>query len=72
MDLPLPSSPREGSGPAFVAARTAVESAKSGPAHVITCPLAVRSRTITWSDPPCCASAERNTISDGFKSAAAG
>ncbi|WP_445154809.1 MarR family transcriptional regulator [Arthrobacter sp. Hor0625] len=38
VDLPLPSSPREGSGPAFVAARAAVESAKSGSAHV---PVAV-------------------------------
>ena len=34
VDLPLPASPREGSGPAFVAARTAVEHAKSGSAHV--------------------------------------
>ena len=30
VDLPLPASPREGSGPAFVAARAAVEQAKSG------------------------------------------
>ena len=30
VDLPLPASPREGSGPAFVAARAAVEKAKSG------------------------------------------
>ena len=38
VDLPLPASPREGSGPAFVAARVAVENAKSGSAHV---PVAV-------------------------------
>jgi hypothetical protein len=38
VDLPLPASPREGSGPAFVAARLAVERAKSAAAHV---PLAV-------------------------------
>ena len=38
VDLPLPASPREGSGPAFVAARAAVEKAKSGAAHV---PIAV-------------------------------
>jgi hypothetical protein len=38
VDLPLPASPREGSGPAFVAARLAVEKAKSAAAHV---PLAV-------------------------------
>jgi hypothetical protein len=38
VDLPLPASPREGAGPAFVAARAAVERAKSGSAHV---PLAV-------------------------------
>jgi hypothetical protein len=36
--LPLPSSPREGSGPAFVAARLAVERAKSAAGHV---PLSV-------------------------------
>ncbi|HET8878593.1 MAG TPA: MarR family transcriptional regulator [Arthrobacter sp.] len=38
VDLPLPASPREGSGPAFVAARLAVERAKSAAGHV---PLAV-------------------------------
>jgi hypothetical protein len=38
VDLPLPSSPREGSGPAFVAARLAVDRAKASAAHV---PLAV-------------------------------
>ncbi|MET3922129.1 MarR family transcriptional regulator [Arthrobacter sp. UYEF20] len=38
VDLPLPASPREGSGPAFVAARLAVERAKGAAAHV---PLAV-------------------------------
>jgi hypothetical protein len=38
VELPLPASPREGSGPAFVAARLAVERAKSASAHV---PLAV-------------------------------
>jgi hypothetical protein len=38
VDLPLPASPREGAGPAFVAARVAVERAKSAAAHV---PLAV-------------------------------
>ena len=38
VDLPLPASPREGSGPAFVAARLAVERAKSASSHV---PLAV-------------------------------
>ncbi len=38
VDLPLPESPREGSGPAFVAARAAVERAKTAAAHV---PLAV-------------------------------
>ncbi|MEC5181100.1 MarR family transcriptional regulator [Arthrobacter sp. CG_A4] len=38
VDLPLPASPREGSGPAFVAARLAVDKAKSAAAHV---PLAV-------------------------------
>jgi hypothetical protein len=36
--LPLPASPREGSGPAFVAARAAVDRAKAAAAHV---PLAV-------------------------------
>lgn len=36
--LPLPASPREGSGPAFVAARKAVERAKAAASHV---PLAV-------------------------------
>lgn len=40
VDLPLPASPREGSGPAFVAARLAVDRAKSAAAHV---PLAVGS-----------------------------
>ncbi|BCW70351.1 MarR family transcriptional regulator [Arthrobacter sp. NicSoilB8] len=35
---PLPASPREGSGPAFVAARAAVDRAKAAAAHV---PLAV-------------------------------
>jgi hypothetical protein len=38
VDLPLPASPREGSGPAFVAARLAVDRAKASAAHV---PLAV-------------------------------
>src|SRR6476661_8161309 len=38
VDLPLPASPREGSGPAFVAARAAVDRAKAAAAHV---PLAV-------------------------------
>jgi hypothetical protein len=38
VDQPLPASPREGSGPAFVAARAAVERAKAAAAHV---PLAV-------------------------------
>lgn len=38
VDLPLPTSPREGSGPAFVAARLAVERAKSAAGHV---PLSV-------------------------------
>lgn len=38
VDLPLPASPREGSGPAFVAARQAVDRAKAAAAHV---PLAV-------------------------------
>ena len=38
VDLPLPASPREGSGPAFVAARSAVDRAKGAAAHV---PLAV-------------------------------
>lgn len=38
VDLPLPASPREGSGAAFVAARLAVERAKSAAPHV---PLAV-------------------------------
>ncbi|WP_427174111.1 MarR family transcriptional regulator [Arthrobacter sp. 92] len=38
VDLPLPASPREGSGPAFVAARLAVERAKAAAGHV---PLAV-------------------------------
>ncbi|WP_026538275.1 hypothetical protein [Arthrobacter sp. 9MFCol3.1] len=38
VDLPLPASPREGSGPAFVAARAAVDRAKGAAAHV---PLAV-------------------------------
>lgn len=36
--LPLPASPREGSGPAFVAARLAVERAKAAAGHV---PLSV-------------------------------
>jgi hypothetical protein len=38
VDLPLPASPREGSGPAFVAARLAVDRAKAAAAHV---PIAV-------------------------------
>ncbi|WP_247044103.1 MarR family transcriptional regulator [Arthrobacter rhizosphaerae] len=38
VDTPLPQSPREGSGPAFVAARHAVERAKAAAGHV---PLAV-------------------------------
>jgi len=38
VDLPLPASPREGSGAAFVAARLAVEKANSAAAHV---PLSV-------------------------------
>ncbi|MGO4491789.1 MarR family transcriptional regulator [Arthrobacter sp. 2YAF22_2] len=38
VELPLPASPREGSGPAFVAARSAVERAKSAASRV---PLAV-------------------------------
>jgi len=38
VDRPLPASPREGSGPAFVAARLAVDKAKSAAAHV---PLSV-------------------------------
>jgi hypothetical protein len=38
VDLPLPASPREGSGPAFVAARLAVDRAKASAAHV---PVAV-------------------------------
>ncbi|WP_461163353.1 MarR family transcriptional regulator [Arthrobacter sp. R4-81] len=38
VDMPLPQSPREGSGPAFVAARHAVERAKAAAGHV---PLAV-------------------------------
>jgi hypothetical protein len=38
VDRPLPASPREGSGPAFVAARLAVDRAKASAAHV---PLAV-------------------------------
>ncbi len=38
VNLPLPASPREGSGAAFVAARLAVERAKSAGAHV---PIAV-------------------------------
>jgi hypothetical protein len=38
VDTPLPQSPREGSGPAFVAARHAVERAKAAGGHV---PLAV-------------------------------
>lgn len=38
VDEPLPASPREGSGPAFVAARLAVDRAKSAAAHV---PLSV-------------------------------
>lgn len=38
VDLPLPASPREGSGPAFVAARLAVDRAKAAASHV---PLAV-------------------------------
>jgi hypothetical protein len=38
VDLPLPASPREGSGRAFVAARLAVDRAKAASSHV---PLAV-------------------------------
>lgn len=38
VDLPLPASPREGSGPAFAAARLAVDRAKGSASHV---PLAV-------------------------------
>ena len=38
VDRPLPKSPREGSGPAFVAARLAVDRAKASAAHV---PIAV-------------------------------
>lgn len=43
VDLPLPASPREGSGRAFVAARFAVERAKAASSHV---PLAVVPGTV--------------------------
>ncbi|MDQ0756989.1 MarR family transcriptional regulator [Arthrobacter sp. B3I4] len=43
VDLPLPASPREGSGRAFVAARHAVERAKAASSHV---PLAVAAGTV--------------------------
>jgi len=49
VDLPLPASPREGSGPAFVAARLAVEKAKSAAAHV---PLSVVSGGLRRSGAP--------------------
>jgi hypothetical protein len=63
VDLPLPASPREGSGPAFVAARLAVEKAKSAAAHV---PLSVVSGGLgrdampaeVWSGAKACANAE--------------
>ena len=45
VDLPLPASPREGSGPAFVAARAAVERAKTAAAHVPVAVAAGGSRT---------------------------
>lgn len=44
VDLPLPASPREGSGPAFVAARTAVDRAKGAAAHVPVAVVAGRGR----------------------------
>ncbi|WP_427132975.1 MarR family transcriptional regulator [Pseudarthrobacter sp. S9] len=47
VDLPLPVSPREGSGPAFVAARLAVDRAKSAAAHV---PLSVVSGGLRRGD----------------------
>ncbi|XAS65144.1 MarR family transcriptional regulator [Micrococcaceae bacterium Sec5.8] len=47
VDRPLPASPREGSGPAFVAARAAVEKAKAGAAHV---PIAVISGGLRRAD----------------------
>lgn len=63
VDLPLPASPREGSGPAFVAARLAVEKAKSAAAHV---PLSVVSGGLgrgaipaeAWPGAKACANAE--------------
>ncbi|AXJ10568.1 MarR family transcriptional regulator [Arthrobacter sp. PM3] len=61
VDLPLPASPREGSGPAFVAARAAVERAKAAAAHV---PLAVvagaapRGRNSHGAGQAACANAE--------------
>ena len=51
VDLPLPASPREGSGPAFVAARLAVGKAKAAAAHV---PLSVVSGGLgrSGAEPP--------------------
>jgi hypothetical protein len=53
VDQPLPASPREGSGPAFVAARAAVDRAKAAAAHV---PLAVVAGS--GRRPGACANAE--------------
>ena len=47
VDLPLPASPREGSGPAFVAARTAVDRAKGAAAHVPLAVVAGRGRRVS-------------------------
>lgn len=55
VNLPLPASPREGSGTAFVAARLAVERAKGAGAHV---PLAVASGSPRDGAAESCANAE--------------
>ena len=49
VDLPLPASPREGAGEAFVAARLAVEKAKAAAGHV---PLSVVAGGFRRGGPP--------------------
>ena len=75
VDRPLPASPREGSGPAFVAARAAVDRAKAAAAHV---PLAVvagggrRGRPVPASEPAAggASGADRAAGSEGAKACA--
>ncbi|QCB98319.1 MarR family transcriptional regulator [Arthrobacter sp. PAMC25564] len=69
VDLPLPASPREGSGPAFVAARLAVDRAKAAAAHV---PLSVVSGTLPTRNaaPPADGSAAVSAVSAGTRACA--